>query len=306
MVLMFVAAGCDPVTPDAPIEDSSFEGFLVQSSIPDEPIGIVYLFHGTGGSARFASKVETVDVTNQLRSRGYGYVSTTSTDRTTKQWDTSTLSLTSNADLPRLDRLHDHLIATTGVDATTPIFAVGMSNGAAMANVFGEAFFDNGRPVVAVAPFNGPIPLSVEANGGLSVPAFFHLSENDSVVDNARITSQHEAMAARGVATRLTMTREFPLFDRFTRIPTVDENENDAIVAALTATGVWNDDGERVVPLAEATPLVADAVTNDLPASLDADRAEIGNQIAIIVAEHQFDGLWGAAMANFFDEQLGV
>ena len=75
-----------------PFQHATFEGLghLVRA---DHPRGIVYVFHGTGGSANFAEKIETTDVLNRLIARGYGFVSTSSTERTgNKRW---------NAPIPR-------------------------------------------------------------------------------------------------------------------------------------------------------------------------------------------------------------
>src|SRR6185295_13444245 len=106
-------------------------GFDVISYVPEHPRGIVYLFHGTGGSARFAAKVETTDVLNRLVARGYGFVSTSSTERTGDwRWNAADPSLATNSDLARLTRLQAHIVATTPVEANTPLVGIGMSNGA--------------------------------------------------------------------------------------------------------------------------------------------------------------------------------
>jgi poly(3-hydroxybutyrate) depolymerase len=134
-----------------PASTSTFEGFPVVSYVPTHPVGLVYVFHGTGGSADFATKLETVDMLNHLVAAGYGFVSTDSTNRTSKQWDTGSLSLTANPDLARLSRLHAHLVSTGAITTTTPIYAIGMSRGAGFASVFAQAFRDAGYPVAAIA-----------------------------------------------------------------------------------------------------------------------------------------------------------
>src|SRR6476660_9810072 len=119
-----------PVVSQVAVTRGTFEGHTTYSSIPAHPVGLVWLFHGSGGSADFATKVETVDVLNTLTSRGYGFISTDSTERTgAKQWDVGHATTALNADLPRLERLQDHVVATTSVTPTTPLFGIGMSNG---------------------------------------------------------------------------------------------------------------------------------------------------------------------------------
>ena len=115
-----VLSGC-AVTPSVPFSRTTFEGFEVISYVPERPRGLVFVFHGTDGSASFAERVEPVDVLNRLVASGYGFVSTSSTERTgERRWDAANPSLTGNPDLARLRRLHQHLVDTTGVAADHP------------------------------------------------------------------------------------------------------------------------------------------------------------------------------------------
>ena len=68
------------------------------SYVPENPRGMVYVFHGTNGSADFAERTESVAVLNLLIARGYGFVSTSSTERTgNKRWDVFNTSLQSES-----------------------------------------------------------------------------------------------------------------------------------------------------------------------------------------------------------------
>ncbi len=147
--------GC-AVTPAVQWQRSTFEGFDVISYVPEHPRGMVYLFHGTGGSARFAERVETTDVLNRLVARGYGFVSTSSTERTGDQrWNAADPSLTTNPDLARLARLQAHLVATTPVEANTPLVGIGMSNGARFVTLWGQSWRNAGYPVKAIWASHG-------------------------------------------------------------------------------------------------------------------------------------------------------
>jgi len=110
------AAGC-AVVPNYTVTTGTFEGFPVIAFVPPNPTGIVFAFHGSGGGADFATKLETVDMLNRLTAAGYGFVSTESTDRDAKQWDTSSLSLTANPDLARLSRLYASMKAKGTITA---------------------------------------------------------------------------------------------------------------------------------------------------------------------------------------------
>ena len=131
-------------------QHSTFEGFPVISYVPEHPRGMVYVFHGSNGSANFAERVETTDVLNRLIARGYGFVSTSSTERTgDKRWNAADPSLTTNPDLARLVRLQANLVATTGLEANTPLVGIGMSNGARFVTLWGQSWRNAGYPVKA-------------------------------------------------------------------------------------------------------------------------------------------------------------
>ena len=302
-VLCGIAASCAPVTPSVAFDQGQFEGFEVFSYIPANPVGIVYFFHGTGGSASFATKTETVDVINELVGRGYGFVATESTQRTgNKRWNVSDGSLVSNPDLARLVRLHGDVVATTPVAANTPIFGVGMSNGARMVTLFGQTFADAGYPVGAIAPFSGPIANPVVTGGGLTVPTFFMYAANDQIVDNGQILSGYDATVAAGTEAVLVKKSEEPLSSiRFTRIPTIDASEAEAIYSQLSATGIWDGEGERIASVDDA---VAILTVETYPPSFGATQAQIRSQIAAMLALHQFSAINRTQLADFFDAQL--
>jgi len=140
-----LSACVTPVTPSVVYQQSTFEGFPVISYIPENPRAMIYLFHGSGGSANFATKVDPVEVLNGFVAEGYGFVSTSSTERTgDKRWDQGNPSLTTNPDLARLVRLQAHLVATTPLEATTPLAGIGMSNGSRFVTLWGERWRDAG------------------------------------------------------------------------------------------------------------------------------------------------------------------
>lgn len=304
--MVFVAAlatACDPVVPIEDPEQWVFEGFDVYSYVPDDPVGVVHVFHGTGGSAAIATRIEMTDQLNELVARGYGWVATESTQRTgNRRWNVLDPDPAQNPDLARLARLHDRVIDDTDVTAETPIFGIGMSNGARMVTLFAQVFADAGRPVAAVAPFMGRAAPSVQAEGGLRVPGYWVVAENDTTVDNVAIEVDQRANAATGAESRLVRKAEEPLLAaRFTRIPQIDAEEAEAIRAALEATGGWDADGVRVLPVDEVEARVAELT---VPRSFDAPANEVRAQVQAILAVHQFVGFHKYGLADFFDAQL--
>jgi poly(3-hydroxybutyrate) depolymerase len=300
-----VLTACAPVAvvPSVPFSHGQFEGFDVISYVPDHPVAIAYVFHGSNGSAAFAEKVETVAVLNDLIGRGYGFVATDSTERTrNKRWNVSDQSLQTNPDLARLVRLHQHLTDTTSVQATTPIVGLGMSNGARFVTLFGQTWSDAGYPVRAVAPYMGRIAEPVEQSGGLTVPTFFVTAENDFTSPPGPIAANYAATSGAGTPAELHVAQEMNLrASRFLRIPGIDGGEAQAVFDALVDAGVWNPAGERAVTLDQAVAL---APTVELPAPVANLRAEIVDQCALVLAVHQMRADFEVQMAGFFAEHL--
>jgi len=301
--IVLTAFACQPVSPDETWDSWEFEGFRIVSFVPEDPVGLVYFFHGSGGSAAFVSRIETTEMINELTSRGYGFVATESTLRTgTRRWAVSDPSLVTNPDLARLTRLHAAMITVTDVTATTPILGIGMSNGARMVTLFGQSFADAGYPVAAIAPYAGRVADPVAAAGGLTVPSFFVINVNDQIVDNAAIITNYEDAVANGTPAVLTTKYEEPLRAmRFTRIPAIDESEAQAVRRAFEATGVWDATGDRIVDIEPAIDLLSQV---DLPTSVRSERGAIRSQVQALLGLHQFTALYKSPLADFFDDQL--
>lgn len=298
-VVTAILAGC-AVVPTYPASTSSFESFPVISYIPARATGIVFLFHGTGGGANFATKLETVDMLNHLVAHGYGFVSTESTDRDAKQWDTSSLLLTGNADLARLAQLYASLVDKDSITSRTPIYAIGMSRGAGFASVFAQAFKDAGYPVAAIAPSHGPIPFAVRASGGLDVPALFALGANDNVVDNTQIIGQVSEVQQRGVPAQYFVEPETRLqATRFLRVPGIDQPTADAIFSTIVNAGLWNQAGQRLQSIAaveSALPALA------YPASITGEQKQmLADEIDVVLAVHQYSATYAGQTTDFFD-----
>jgi hypothetical protein len=293
-------AGC-AVTPAVEWERSTFEGFPVISYVPEHPRGLVYVFHGTNGSASFADRVETTDVINRLVARGYGFVSTSSTERTGDQrWNASDPSLTTNPDLARLLRLRAHLVATTGVEPNTPLVGIGMSNGARFVTLWGQAWRNAGYPVKAIWASHGRTAAPFDGPRQLTVPTVFSTSEHDFTVPPGGVVQSFATARNSGTPTQFYLSRERNLSAApFERIPGVDANEAKQIVAALIATGVWNSQGGRIEPDIETA--VARAATANLPASVAPQSAEIGNETALQLAVHQFTAEYAEQVISFFN-----
>jgi hypothetical protein len=242
-------------------------------------------------------------VLNTFIARGYGFVSTSSTERTgDRRWEQGNPSLTTNSDLARLIRLQAHLVATTPLESSTPLFGIGMSNGSRFVTLWGQAWKDSGYPIAAIWASMGRIADPVTAAGGLTVPTVFTTAVNDFTSPPGPILANYAATVAKGTPTAFYASPERNLSALpYLRIPGVDSSEAAAIVQAFIATGVWNASGQRILGDAEHAATQASTVT--LPASVRPVANEVGNETALQLAVHQFTAEFAPQVAAFFAAQ---
>jgi len=295
-----------PVVPLVTYATSTFEGSPVESYVPPDPVGVVYFFHGSGGAVDFVDKVETVDVVNELVRRGYGVVATQSTNRSTKQWDVDDPSMSTNADLARIDALRRHVIATTPVTPSTPTYGIGMSNGSAFCALWAAASTKAGVHIAAVGLYMAGPTRAVARIGGLRVPTFMVVGVNDTRTNPAKEKADLAAIAAAGVATELEQVPERPVTSaRYLRVPGITTATADAIVAAYRRAGVIDESGQLIVTLPRIT---AQGPTDPLPSvTLPAglspsQRQAVNNETLATIGEHQFNAEFRLQNATFFDQ----
>jgi len=291
-----------PILPVDEFTETTFEGFDLIQYIPAEPTGLVFLFHGSNGSARFAKKLEVINLLNPLIELGYGFVATESTQRVKpKRWDPHDLDPASNPDLARLNRLYRHLVDTTGVSEQTPLFAFGMSNGAVFTSAFGHVAQKESFPIRALAMYSGQVSRQVRDDGGLTVPTLFVIAENDSEVNNESIRSQQEAMEAAGVTTEMYESRECGLSPyRFTRIPGISEAQSLELFDLATFAGIVDAHGLRILPLDEAVEAVEEL---SLLPEIEPYRQELANQLGVVWAMHKVSSRWSDEHVAFFENE---
>jgi hypothetical protein len=296
-------SGC-AVTPVVQFQRSTFEGFDVISYVPDHPRGMGYLFHGTGGSANFAQKIETTDVLNRLILRGYGFVSTSSTERTgNKRWNAADPSLTTNPDLARLARLQAHLVATTPIEANTPIVGIGMSNGARFVTLWGQSWKDAGYPVKAIWASHGRTAQPYSGPGALKVPVVFTTSVNDFTSPSGGVAASFVAAHNHGTPSEFYMSQERKLNTaQYERIPGIDPEKSKQIYFSLVQSGVWDGQGNRIN--SDIQDAATRASTAPMPASLAPLRSAINDESLLILAVHQFTAEFAEQVITFFNRYV--
>ena len=147
---------------------------------------------------------------------------------------------------------------------------------------------------------------AVDEIGGLRVPTFMVVGQNDTRTSPPKERDDLAAIAAAGVPTELHEVKERAVTAvRYLRIPGIDQATADAIVAAYRQAGFIDANGELTVALPK---ILAGAEGNNLksrvrlPASLTpAQRQAVGNETLAAIGEHQFNAEFKIQNADFFD-----
>jgi len=296
-------------TPRAPVE-ATIEGRPTLRDLPAKPKGVVYLFHGTGGSERFATRIHSQRVLSRLLAAGYGYVAAPSLDRTEiKRWKVTSLDPAANPDVAYMLALHRALIAKGEITATTPVFTMGMSNGGAFANLFAAAAKAQGLPVVAVADYMGPFPAPMrEVDPKTLAPTFAVLVQNDGLVSTPQVSKVIAGLNAAGARIDLHTvdeTRACPA--SLALVPGLSSADREALVAkTLPAAGLADADGRRLA--ARDQPTITSQAMADVQAKLagQPNGRDIANELFIAWAAHQMRSDFADAQVRFFDQALAA
>ena len=211
----------------------------VRYFIPPDPVGFVHITHGTGGSGAIIEGIEAGYIARVLSNAGYGVWATDAEEvdagdqdgNNAVRWDVSPGA--DNVDFANLTRIVGQFIDRQLIPDDIPNFIVGMSNGGAFSLVSGSTLNLNAAVVYCAA---GPGQVAAAT----TTPTAWFLCEQDDneQVDNEKSTRNHEALAARNIATELYTQGPSPLYNqRFARIEGIDEATSRNIADELRLNG---------------------------------------------------------------------
>jgi dienelactone hydrolase len=225
---------------------------------PPAPRAIIYLFHGSGGSENFATNATTRDTIDGLVKAGYGYAASASLQRTDPvRWNLSSADPVGNPDLAYMLALHKRLVALGEITATTPVFAMGMSNGGGFANLFSTVAKQQGLPVKAVANYMGPYPTPLAVlfeKGALPPPSFVVVAEHDGLVSAANVLANAEKIRKAGQTVETHQATETLVTPAsFAAIEGIDAPASKAIFDDLVARKIIDGKGRRIVFVGQPT-----------------------------------------------------
>jgi len=290
--------------------------FNVYYYFPPNPIGIVYLFHGTGGSAKnFIYGVENRSFTNAAIARGYAVVSMDAEEVTLNQdidgdggrrFMTYPIDTINNVDYRNIKKITVEFINRGWITASTPRFSIGMSAGA----VFSAA-------TSAIWNFTGVGYCAKAQNTGFEVrlsPFAFRLSRYDDNASYNYPIGLQQAMAnaaeleSRGICNDLYENDRQPIYpERFARAPGISLANSIAIYNELVANNQIDANGYALNSEVIQNNILANQAA--YPTIVNLYNQGITNwytQLGASNAEHSFYSDYNAATLDFYADPCGT
>ena len=300
-----ITSRCADPGPDAPVvprvlpELSSFEGADLQVYLPEGLRGVVFYFYG-GDELNEWNGDEQTAFSNQMFDAGIGWIVYTKANTGRgESWDNDDTDFATNADLGRLERLWTELVATTPLEADTPIVSVGFSDGAAFSVFFAaETQRQLGWPISSVLVHNS-------SAGGVDLPdAPMWVTASD--FDDAGVLSGAEQLseeqAERGFRSAFRRVSERPITPEvFLRHAEWDLTKASEMHADMVGFGLVDADGTRLVEPSDIERAVAAWSEQSLERAVEVAAA----RTRVVWATHRYSAVYTQEECAFVLETLG-
>jgi hypothetical protein len=289
----------DSVEQIAPFLETTFDGVDIVTYAPESPRGIVFVFHGTGGSATVATSTEMVAILNEMIEAGLGFVATSSINRGSGVFDDDSAPA-NNADFQFLSDLRDDYIAQGLMSESMPLYTMGFSAGGGFANYVGFAGADAGWNMRAMA-FLGSNGGAGFYNGTAPLPTAWLPMEHDEKVSAEGVISRQEEHADEGYVSELMLCEETRLYPtRFARTRFISRTQSRDIWQVAVDNGFFDDRGRRLFGDEDIAASVDDLTNNYDVINPKPVRA----QLNVVLATHAINGIHAERQAQFFVDHL--
>jgi hypothetical protein len=236
----------EAVEPVARWVREEFNGVKFVSFIPEDPVALLFVFHGTGGGG--GGVVDTAEMTwllNHMVEANVGFFAPDSINRADGLFDTGS-NTSSNPDWQFLTAARDNLVTTGLITADLPLFTLGFSAGGGFANYVGHAGLRAGWPVRG-ALFHNTLGRSNEFGDPPDVPCMWMAAEFDERVSYDGMESNYQEHLADGFADIWAPHFESRLYPtRFVRSGSLTENQSRDVWQLAVDNGYFDDRGHRL------------------------------------------------------------
>jgi poly(3-hydroxybutyrate) depolymerase len=263
--------------------------------VPPQPKGLIFLFHGSGGSAAgFSSSSEGRSFVNDAIAEGYAFAALDSEDRVNRQWN-PTVAL-GNPDVQNVQDTVNSFIARGFITANTPLYALGMSNGGAFSPRVSLLLNFKASAIYCAAGATALLAAT-------TVPTIWNMAANDSndgvgPVGNQQALGNYNNLISRNIPASYNLFQPQPVHNlRFARIMGLTNSDSQTIYNSLKINGHLDADDFQIQTPANGAWLSA------IPAQYNSFLGEINNQLRASYAEHQFYSDHNRRTLDFFNTQ---
>jgi hypothetical protein len=221
----------------------------VYSFFPAGHKGIVYLLHGSGGSAQqVSSQFEAQQVIKELVNDGFAIIVTEAEEATTGvdvngdgklRWTQTPVDTFTNIDYANIRIITDTFYKRGITSRTKPRYSLGMSNGGAFSAAL--SYMYSFKAGVSYCAPGGTFISSVS-----TVPFQFCMQRYDNNPDvgptgNANALANSQTLSSRGICSRYFINEHSPLYpERFARMPGISLPVSMAIFNEIKNKGLLN------------------------------------------------------------------
>ncbi|MBS1653917.1 MAG: hypothetical protein JSU05_03655, partial [Bacteroidetes bacterium] len=276
--------------------------------------GIVYLLHGTGGSAsNVANSFEFQLLMRDLITDGFAVIITEAEEATTGvdsngdgkiRWNTTPWDTTTNVDYANIRILTDTFYNRGVTNRSIPLYSIGMSNGgnfsASLATIYK---FKTG--ISYCAPAGSPIALTSTTPIQFCM-ARYDNNENVGPAGNANALDNSQTLSGRGICSKYFIKEHSPLYpERFARRGDISITQSTAVFNELKAKG-FLDSKNYFIGYSDTLTSAYLANPSSFPAlgSLNlTQKLFVTEQIDLAVSDHQMYSDYNKASLKFLNTQ---
>ena len=286
----------------------------VYSAFPSGMRGVIFLLHGSGGSAQnWVTQFENLSFVRDALADNFGVIITECEESTLNQdtngdgkirWATFPADTLNNVDYVNIRAIRDTFIQRGKFNYATPLFSVGMSAGAAYSATLSPIYrFKAG--VNYCAP-SANLTIALTQTPTMFNMALYDMNENVGPQGNADALQNFQTLQTRGICSRFSAHDRTPLYaERFSRRGDLSVALSTTVFNELKTTGFLDVKNYAKTPSDSliAHLLATPSVYPTLVSLTAIQRAFVFSQIDVSFADHQFYSDYNKRTLRFLKNQ---
>ncbi len=286
----------------------------VYSYFPAGHKGIVYLLHGTGGTAQnVATSYEFKQLAKDLVTDGFAVIITEAEEATTGidanadgklRWLTYPVDTLNNVDYVNIRNITDTFYIRGVTSRSKPRYSAGMSNGGAYSAALSYAY--NFKAGISYCAPGGTVVAQISTVPFQFCMARFDNNENVGAQGNADALSNSNTLTSRGICSKYFMKERAPLYpERFARSGDISLAQSQAVFTELKSKN-FLDSKNYFISFSASLVTAYQASPASFPAISSLTLLQISfvlDQVDLSVSDHKMYSDYNRATLKFLNTQ---